>query len=50
MFVLYKEGKADYLLLGSYRPITLENTLSKVLERVIADYIVDMAKEHALLL
>ena len=50
MFILYKEGKADYLLLGSYRPIALENTLSKILERVIADYIVDTAKEYALLL
>ena len=49
-FILYKEGKVDYSLLGSYRPITLENTLSKVLERVIADYIVDTAKEYALLL
>ena len=49
-FILYKEGKADYLLLGSYRPIALENTLSKILERVIADHIVDMAKEYALLL
>jgi len=48
-FVLRKEGKADYSLLGSYRPITLENTLSKILERVIADRIVDTAKEHALL-
>jgi hypothetical protein len=26
IFILYKEGKADYLFLGSYRPITLENT------------------------
>ena len=42
MFILYKEGKADYLLLGSYRPIALE--------RVIADYIADTAKEYALLL
>ena len=49
MFVLRKEGKADYLFPGSYRPIALENTLSKILERVIADYIVDTAKEHALL-
>ena len=49
-FILYKEGKADYLLLGSYHPIALENTLSKILERVIADYIVDTAKEYALLL
>jgi len=49
-FILYKEGKVDYLLLGSYRPIALKNTLSKILERVIADYIADIAKEHALLL
>jgi len=49
-FVLRKEGKADYLFLGSYRPIALENTLSKILERVIADHIADTAKEHALLL
>ena len=50
IFILYKEGKVDYLFLGSYYPITLENTLSKILERVIADYIVDMVKEYALLL
>ena len=50
IFILYKEGKVDYLFLGSYRPITLENTLSKILERVIADRIVDIAKEYALLL
>ena len=49
-FVLYKEGKVDYLLLGSYYPITLENTLSKILERVIVEYIKDTAKEYALLL
>ena len=50
MFILYKEGKADYLFLGSYCPIALENTLSKILERVIADRIIDIAKEYALLL
>ena len=50
MVVLYKEGKVDYLLLGSYRPIALENTLSKILKRVIAEYIVDIAKEYAILL
>ena len=47
--ILYKEGKADYLLLGSYRPITLENTLSKILERVIVERIASTAEEHALL-
>ena len=50
MVILHKEGKADYLLLGSYRPIALENTLSKILKRVIVKCIVDIAKEHALLL
>jgi len=49
-FVLCKEGKVDYLFLGSYRPIALENTLSKILERVIVDYIVDTVEEYALLL
>jgi hypothetical protein len=42
--------KVDYLILGSYRPITLENTLSKILEKVIADHIVDTAKKYTLLL
>ena len=50
IFVLYKEGKADYLFLESYRPIALKNTLSKILEKVIVDYIIDIAKEYILLL
>ena len=50
MFILRKEGKVDYLLLGSYRPIALENTLSKILKRVIVEHIVYIAEEHALLL
>ena len=49
MFVLCKKGKVDYSFPGSYRPITLENTLSKILERVIVDCIADTAKEYALL-
>ena len=47
--VLRKEGKVDYLIPGSYRPIALENTLSKILEKVIADCIADTVEEHALL-
>ena len=50
IFILYKKGKANYLFLGSYRPIALKNTFSKILKRVIADYIVNMAKEYTLLL
>src|SRR6266700_1449456 len=38
--ILYKEGKADYLILRNYRPIILKNTLSKILKGVIIDYIV----------
>ena len=49
MFVLYKKGKANYLLLKSYCPIALKNTLSKILKRVIADYIANIAKEYTLL-
>jgi hypothetical protein len=49
-YILYKEGKADYLLLRSYYSITLKNTLSKILERVVVNCIVDIAKEHTLLL
>ena len=50
MIILYKEGKADYLFLESYCPIALENTLSKILKRVIADCMVDIAEEYTLLL
>src|SRR6266571_5263070 len=44
--VLYKESKADYLIPRSYYFIILKNTLSKVLNRVIIDYIVDIAKKN----
>ena len=47
--ILRKEGKVDYSIPGSYRPIALENTLSKILEKVIADRMADTAEEHALL-
>ena len=50
IFILCKKGKANYLLLKNYYPIALENTLSKILERVIVDYITDTAKEYTLLL
>jgi hypothetical protein len=50
MYILYKEGKADYLLLKSYRFITLKNTPSNILKRVIVNYIIDIAKEYTLLL
>ena len=50
MVVLYKKGKADYLIPGSYYPITLKNTFNKILKRVIAKYIVNIVKKkHTLL-
>jgi len=43
--VLYKEGKKDYSLLGSYKPIALKNTLAKVLEKYIANIISKATEE-----
>ena len=48
--VLRKDGKKDYSLLGSYRPIALENTLAKVIEKILADCISNAAEGHSLLL
>jgi len=47
--VLYKEKKKDYSLLGSYRLITLKNTLVKVLEKYVANIISKAVKEYRLL-
>jgi hypothetical protein len=49
-YILHKEGKADYLFLRSYYLITLKNTLSKILERVVVNYIANIAEEYTLLL
>ena len=46
---LRKEGKKDYSLPTSYRPIALENTLAKVLEKVLASRLSVAAEEHAVL-
>ena len=43
-FILYKESKTDYLFLESYYSITLKNTLSKILKRVVVDRIVEDRK------
>jgi len=47
--VLRKEGKKDYSLLGSYRLIALKNTLVKVLEKYVANIILEVAEEYRLL-
>ena len=46
---LRKEGKKDYSVPGAYRPIALENTLAKVVEKVLANRLSHAAEEHALL-
>jgi ribonuclease HI len=46
---LRKPGKPDYSIPKAYRPIALEDTLSKVVETVVARRLSQMAEEHALL-
>ena len=48
--VLRKEGKGDYTLTGSYRPIALENILAKLVEKALTNRILDVAEEYTLLL
>ena len=35
IIILQKANKKDYSLLKSYQPITLENTLGKLLEKIV---------------
>jgi Reverse transcriptase (RNA-dependent DNA polymerase) len=49
IIALRKEGKKDYSLPGSYRLIALENTLAKVVEKVIANRLSQITEEHDLL-
>ena len=46
---LRKQGKKDYSLPSAYRPIALENTLAKVIEKILAERIADAAEKHELL-
>jgi hypothetical protein len=46
---LRKEGKKDYSLPNAYRPIALENTLAKVVKKVLANRIGNVAKTQGLL-
>ena len=36
---LYKDSKADYSVINSYRPIALENTIVKVYKKLLATLI-----------
>jgi len=50
IIVLRKKRTKNYSLLGSYRLISLKNTLVKVLEKYIANIILKVAEEYRLLL
>lgn len=47
--VLRKPGKSDYSIPGAYRPISLLNTLGKLLEAVMARRLSYLAEKHDLL-
>jgi hypothetical protein len=47
--VLRKEKKKDYSLPSSYRPIALENTLAKIIEKVIANRMITEAEKRGLI-
>jgi hypothetical protein len=49
IIVLRKPGKPDYSLPGAYRPISLLNTLGKLLEAVVARRLSYLAEKHGLL-
>ena len=47
--VLRKDKKKDYSLPSSYRPIALENTIAKVIEKIIANRIMSEAESRGLI-
>ena len=47
--MLKKKEKKDYLLLGTYRPIALENILIKLAKKVLTIHIVGKAEAETLL-
>jgi hypothetical protein len=50
IIALRKEGKKDYSLLSSYRLIALENTLTKVVKKVLANRLSNVVEKYTLLL
>jgi len=47
--VLQKKRKKDYFLPSSYRPIALENTITKLMKKLVAERIADATEAHDLL-
>ena len=50
IIILCKEGKKNYLLSKSYRSITLEKILTKIIEKMLAIYLSYITEEYTLLL
>jgi hypothetical protein len=48
IIILRKENKKDYSLLSSYRLIALENTLAKVVEKVLVIRLSRAAEKYTL--
>ncbi|KAI1003128.1 hypothetical protein K3495_g5074 [Podosphaera aphanis] len=46
---LRKDKRPDYSVPSSYRPIALENSLAKLIERIVADRLIAIAEEHGML-
>jgi len=47
--VLQKKRKKNYFLPSSYRPITLKNTIAKLMEKLVTERIADATEVHGLL-
>lgn len=47
--MLAKPGKDDYTQPGSYRPITLLNTITKISEKALASYMLHVVESNLVL-
>ena len=50
IIILHKDKKKDYFLLSRYRLIILENTIIKVIKKIITNRIMSKAKSYSLIL
>ncbi len=44
-----KPKKDDYSLLGSYRPVALENTLTKLIEKIMARQLTGLVEDKGMI-
>ena len=49
IIILHKKSKKNYLLLRSYRLITLKNMLIKIIKKILVTYLSYTAEKHSLL-